>query len=74
MDYEAKFRGKTTEMIQAWSQVFLNLLNNLFQTKGNQVRMGSQKGSKFESFQKFDLNPIFLAEVRWVIFSIRWEN
>ena len=51
-------------MTQAWSQVFLNLLNNLFQTKGNQVRIRNQKGSKFESFQKLIKNC-----VEWYITS-----
>ena len=28
MDHEAKFRGKTSEISQAWSRMFLNLRHN----------------------------------------------
>ena len=45
------YRGKTSEMIQAWSHMFLNLSHNSFQTKGRLVRMVDQNGGKFERFK-----------------------
>ena len=61
-------------MSQAWCHVFLNIRNNLFQTKGKLVWMVN---SKFESFQKLIKNcvwskSIFLLQM-FVIYRISWE-
>ena len=73
------YRGKTSEMSQACSQVFLNLRHNSFQTKGRLVRMVDQNGGNFERFKTSKKYCIFFkshfsfAEVHWVT-SVGFES
>ena len=41
------YRGKTSEMSQAWCHMFHNLRHNSFKTKGRPVRMVDQNGDNF---------------------------
>ena len=57
------YRGKTSEMSQAWSYVFCNLRHNSFQTKGRLVQMVDQNEGKFlKTFSKTSKKDCILTK------------
>ena len=66
------YRGKTSEMSQAWSHMFLNLRHNSFQTKGRLVRMMDQNGGKLNVFKTSKKDRILSKSIFFLREFIGW--